>query len=68
MSYTKENVESETDVSMMVKASSGGGDYVMMLSHRNLLELEDWIPHGTPTPYGDLESFQKEFGEYVIVG
>ena len=40
----------------------------MMLSHRNLLELEDWIAHETPTPYGDLESFQKEFGEYVIVG
>lgn len=61
MSFLNENVQSETDVSVMVKASSTGKKKQMDLSQTNILELKD-------STIDELEEFEKMYGAYLIVG
>ena len=51
----------ENEVSVMVKASSGGKKYQMSLSETNLLELKD-------IAVNTMEQFNRKYGEYLIVG
>ena len=61
MKYMRKNVMTENEVSVMVKASSGGRKYQMSLSETNLLELKD-------ISVKDMDQFNRIYGDYLIVG
>ena len=61
MSYTNEHVEGETDVSVMLRAISGGRKYELGIEDTNVLKLKDNCPE-------TLSEFNEIFGDYLIVG
>ena len=61
MSFAKNNVDSELDVSVIVRANSYGKKGQMSMTETNKLELRD-------TTANDLEQFKDSYGEYLIVG
>ena len=61
MKYMSENVASETEVSVMLKASSGGQKYQLSQRATNLLKLKDNSP-------ATLSQFNEAYGDYLIVG
>ena len=61
MSYLDENVVSDLDVSVMVRAFSEGKKKQLTVSELNVLQLKD-------TSIETLEEFEKVYGEYLITG
>ena len=61
MSFLSNNVQSDTDVSVMVKASSAGKKKQMTLADTNILELKD-------SEINTLEEFEEMHGAYLVVG
>ena len=61
MEFAKNNVDSALDVSLIVKANSYGRKGQMGMSETNKLKLKE-------TTAADLEEFQEQYGEYLIVG
>ena len=63
LSFAKDNIQCESDVSVIISASAAGRKKQLGLSDTNVLELEE-----DQMASLDLESFLKMYGSYVIVG
>ena len=63
MRFLKDNVQSDTDVSVLVRASSAGKKKQMTLADTNLLKLKE-----TEFKEGQLKEFEEMYGTYVVVG
>jgi len=63
LSFAKDNIQCESDVSVIISASAAGRKKQLGLSDTNVLELEE-----DQMALLDLESFLKMYGSYVIVG
>lgn len=61
MQFYRNNIDSSSDVSVVVKASAAGSKIQMGIEDTNVLELET-------TTALTLKDFQKIYGEYIIVG
>ena len=61
MSFAKNNVDSELDVSLIVRANSYGRKGQMKMSDTNKLRLKE-------TTADDVDEFQELYGSYLIVG
>ena len=61
MNFLSENVQSDTDVSVLVRASSAGKKKQMTLADTNLLKLKE-------TTLTTVEEFEEMYGMYVVVG
>jgi len=62
LKFTKENIQSSSDVSVIIKASAAGRKQQMSLAETNMLELKDTIA------VNDIEDFTSIYGAYLIVG
>ena len=62
MDFARKTVNSDSDISFVLRASSAGKRKQLTLSEYNKLQLRDSVKDML------IEDFLREYGEYVIVG
>ena len=62
MKFARKTINSESDISFVMRASSAGRRKQLTLSEYNKLQLRDTVKDLL------IEDFLREYGDYVIVG